>query len=136
MAIRIIHTLSMAISEDIAEPQKQLLFQRDADLQKQTIDTYLKEVSGNFIVIGGNQENLSLGDIALPAKGLYLEANAECSIRLNGSADPVILRLPSSPQTGAKVKYFVEGDITAVEVDASENADVSGAYAMWGGGTT
>ncbi len=136
MPIRIIHQVIITISDDLAEPQKDIVFTRDPDLAKQTIDTYTKEHGGNFNIADTVTESLDLGDIDSPAKGLYLEASQECSVRLSGSSDPIVLRLPPTPQTGAKVKLFVEGDITAVTVEASEGVAVSGRYHLWGAGTT
>lgn len=135
MAIRIIHQVTIAVSEDLAEPQKQLLFARDADLVKQTIDNYTRQVSGNFTVPDAGDETFDIGDIVSPAKGLYLEVSADCSVHLSGDPNAIIVRLPPSPQTGAKAKLFVEADVTSLRVVASEGVPVSGTYCFWGGGT-
>lgn len=136
MAIRIIHQLVITVSEDLESPQKQLLFARDADLVKQTIDTYTKQTSGNFSVIIAGDETFGIGDIATPAKGLYLEVTADCSVYLSGATDPIVMRLPPSPQTGARARLVIEGDVSSLRVVASAGVAVDGTYCFWGGGTT
>jgi hypothetical protein len=126
----------LTASEDLASPQKQILFARDADLSKQTIDTYTKQVSGNVDVADAGDETFGIGDIASPAKGLYLEVSAACSVYLSGDPNPLVLRLPPSPQSGAKAKLFVEADITSFRIEATEGVAVAGTYCLWGGGTT
>jgi hypothetical protein len=136
MPIRIIHQVALTVSEDLAEPQKQLLFKRDLDFTKQTIDTYAKQASQNFNVPDLGDETYAIGDIDSPAKGLYLEVSADCTVYLSGSTDGIILRLPPTPQSGAKAKLFVEADVTSLRVVASEGAAVAGTFCFWGGGTT
>lgn len=136
MAIRIIHQMVITVSEDLESPQKQILFARDADLVKQVIDTYTKQVSGNFSLAILADETFGIGDIATPAKGLYLEVTADCSVYLSGSTSPTVMRLPTSPQTGARARMFFEGDVTSLRVVASAGVAVDGTYCFWGGGTT
>ncbi len=136
MPIRIIHQMIITISEDLASPQKQILFARDPDLVKQTIDTYTKQASANFSLADAADETYGIGDIVSPAKGLYLEVDAECSVYLSGDPNPVILRLPTTPQTGARARLMAEVDITNVRIVASEGVAVNGTYCFWGGGTT
>lgn len=136
MAIRIIHQISLGVSEDAAEPQQEFLFRRTLDGTKQTIDGYTKQASQNLDVIDTGDETYLPGDIDLPAKGLYLEVDADCSVYLSGDPNPIIMRIPPGAQTGAKAKLFMEGDTTSLRVQASEGAAVHGTYCFWGGGTT
>lgn len=133
MTIRVVHELKLHVSQDQA--QKNSLFERHEDLSKVTIDSFLRHNSGNPTVLNATAKVLSLGDVGA-VKGVYIEADADCDVRLNGSADPIQLR--RAPVGGTQtvitptVKLFLESDITAIEVTASQGSDVNLSYVVWG----
>ncbi len=126
--MRIVHELIMNVSQD--EAGEQVQFKRSEVLSRVTIDTYEKHLSNDFKVLDTASKSLSLGDVTSPAKGLYLEVDADCDVKLNGSGDAIQIR--AAPTPTARRKLFLEGNITAIEVTASQATDVNGTYVIWG----
>lgn len=129
MALRLVHELIMKLTQDTAG--KRILFERQTSDSRITLDTWFKHNSGTFTVTDGTQENLALGDVTSPVRGVYIEVDADCDIRLSGSSDPIQVRRLAA-QAAFPSKIFLEANITAIEVDASQGADVNGTYLVWG----
>lgn len=125
--MRIKHKVRVHIAEDT--DMKNLRFAPDDALSEVQIDTYGKQFNGDFSVVSGADEILSLGDIAA-VKGFYLEVNKDCQLTLNGGATPLQLRRGNSG-TDDKAKVFIECDVTEIKITAQAD-DVTGAYAVWG----
>ena len=63
-------------------------------------------------------------------KGMYLEAEAECKVRLNGSLDSIEVK---PAESGKPAKFFLEADINQVEVEnPSADTELKGVYVFWG----
>lgn len=128
MALRLVHELILKLSED--EAGKRVLFERQASDSKVTFDKWFRHNSSTFTVADTTQLSLSLGDITSPARGAYLEVDANCDIRLNGSVDPLQVRRQADETAPSKI--FLNANISAIEVDASQAVEVNGIYVVWG----
>ena len=131
--MRIVHELLLNVSLD--EAQLQTHFKRAATVSKLTVDTYQKHAGSAFQVLDTQSKTLSLVDVTSPAKGLYLEVDADCDVTLNGSVDAIQLRKAPASGTIAAADYaklFLEGNITSIEVAANQGSDVNGTYVVWG----
>lgn len=124
--MRIVHQLIMTIADDTL--LKDVLFSRETDRSKVTIDTYTQSIAHGFTVPDTETLALTLGDLPSPAKGLYLEVDADCDVKLSGSTDPIQLRIASG---GSKAKLFLEANVTSVTVEANQSSAVTGTYAAW-----
>ena len=128
MTIRVKHTVAPQISRDTDARQK--MFYYDTAASAVVIDTFNKSASGDLSVAVSSTDTLPLGDI-VSVKGLYLEVDADCLVRLNGSLDDIQLRAQSG--TIAKAKLFIEADITQVEVENVDPTNVlTGVFCVWG----
>lgn len=125
--MRIVHELLLHITQDNA--QLQTHFQRAQTASRITIDTYTKHTSGDFSVADTETEQLTIGNVASPAKGLYLETNADCDVTINGTLGPIQMRKATN---ASFAKLFLECDITSIEVEASQGSAVQGTYVVWG----
>lgn len=93
-------------------------------------DIFDRHSGGSFDVADGANEDLSLGDIT-SVKGVWLQTTAEVQIKINGSTTPFRLRKPNTAAT-AVAKFFMEADITAVNVINDTGAAITGDYVVWG----
>ena len=125
--MRIKHKVRVQIADDAN--MKNLLFSKDDDLSEKTVDGYVRQVSGKFTVPMNTNEDLSLGDITA-VKGLYIEADQDIQIKLNGSSDAIQLR--KAPDTSSTTQFFIEADISQVNVIAPVTVDANGTYCFWG----
>lgn len=125
--MRIVHELIMNLSQD--EAGVQVHFKRTEGVSRVIIDTYEKQHGGDFKVLAAQNKLLGLGDVTSPAKGLYLEVDADCDVKLNGSVDAIQIR--GAPTTTKRRKMFLEGDISSIEVTALAK-DVNGSFVIWG----
>ena len=132
--MRLTHEILLHLSQDTAQEQSHFL--RKESISRITIDSYQKHHGGVFTVPDGTQLDLAIGDVDAP-KGMYLETDVDCDVYLNGSATPIALRKAPAPASGstaapAYAKLFLECAITSIQVDASQGADVTGTYVVWG----
>jgi hypothetical protein len=87
---------------------------------------------GSFSVGASLNEDLDLGDIT-NVKGIYFQCDSDVRIKINGSSDLIQLRKPSN---GSNAKFFIEADITQINVDNDSATDpVSGHFHIWGSST-
>lgn len=129
MAIRLKHRVFVQASRDIAGKQK--LFYQDSDLSEVTADNFERMASGNLSIAALATESVPLGDVDA-VKGIYLEVSQQCNVRINGSADDIIMTPPSGV-SGTAAKLFLEAVISQVEIE-NTNADsaLTGVYCVWG----
>lgn len=125
--MRVKHKVVLQVSEDTAEKNK--LFSTDETLAIVTVDGYARAVSGMMQVAATLTESVPLGDVVAP-KGLYLKADAACTIKINGSVTGIAM-VPGNSTSGATAKLFIEATITAVTVTAGAAA-LNLTYCLWG----
>jgi len=128
MAIRIKHKVRPQIAEDTA--MKNLLYGPDDTLSEVTIDSYVRQTSGKISIAQNTNEDVPLGDITA-VKGFFLQVNGDCQIKINGSADAIQVR----KATDANVdwaKFFIEADISQVNITAPADSAISGTFCAWG----
>lgn len=125
--MRVVHRVYAQLSRDTA--QKQQLWFQDPTLSEVVADNFQRCTTGLAEVAVSSQENLSLGDVG-DVRGVYLEVNAACRIRLNGSLDPLSM-VPAAE--GGLCKFFLEAAITQVSVEnISTTVVLQAAYVVWG----
>lgn len=127
MAIRVSHTVSVRTSRDT--DYKKAMWYPDVTLAEVVIDGYEKQANGNFSIPVSDTEVLPFGDIDL-VRGMYLEADAACKVRLNGSLDAITL---APAEAGTPAKLFLEAEINQVEVEnESASTILTGVFVFWG----
>lgn len=127
MAIRVDHTVAPQISRDTA--QKLKLFFPDLASEAVSTDQFETEAHSVLSLDPSAVESLSFGDVTLK-RGLYLEVNQDCYLRLNGSVDNIPVRLAPN---GNKAKVFLEAEITEVQIqNLSTTESLTGVYVVWG----
>lgn len=125
MAIRVKHNILVQISGDTDGADKRYY----PTSQEEVIDVFDRSATRDISIAAGASEAMSLSDITA-TRGMYLELSAGVDLILNGSATPLPL-LP--PNTGGKVRFFMEGTITAITIDNTGGAvAVTGVLATWG----
>lgn len=124
--MRIRHKVNVQIYDDA--DGNDVLFAPKDTLAEIIIDAFKKETSGKISVAANATESVPFGDVGSPAKGAYLMVNAECTISINGG--PAIQLRKGG--TTAKIKFFIEGDITSLQITAPSSTAIEGIYAVWG----
>jgi hypothetical protein len=127
MPIRVDHTVAPQISRD--SNQKQKLFFPDLNSEAVSIDTFETAANSVLSLAPSAVESLTFGDV-VDVRGLYLEVNQDCYLRLNGSVDNLPLKLGPN---ASKAKVFLEADITEIQIqNLSTTEQLSGVYVLWG----
>jgi len=121
--MRIRHKVNVRIFDDA--DMKDCLFGPDDALAEVNIDIFTKQTSGKFSVAAAANEDLALGDITA-VKGIYLEADADFTFKLNGGSEIFQARKSTS-----SAKVFLEADINQVNITAAA-AVLNGRYCVWG----
>ena len=129
MAIRIKHRVWVQAFEDVAAKNK--LFAPDPELSEVVSDGFDKSTSGVISVAASGNENLNFSDITA-VKGLWLKIDGEAKLKINGSADEIQLRLEPGAATGAFAKFFIEADISTLNIGNPSEAVMHGVYCCWG----
>ena len=131
MAIRIKHRVWVHAYEDTLGKDK--LFAPDAELSEVISDGFDKSTSGKISVAASGNENINLGDITA-VKGIWLKLDGEASLKINGSSDEIQLRLEPAGVAGgtAFAKFFIEADISSINVVNDSAAVISGSFCCWG----
>lgn len=127
MSIRVDHTVAPQISRDTN--QKQKLFFPDLAEELVSHSTFDKASSSVLALVASGVESLSFGDVT-DVRGIYLEVDGDCYVRINGSFDNIPLKLAPS---ATRAKLFLEVDLNAIVIQnlSAEDA-LTGAYAVWG----
>ena len=124
-----IHELVLDIASDTGGKFKE--FERPRDTSRVSLtDVWDKTHGGNFTVAAAGTDTLDLGDVTSPAKGLYIEVDADCDITLNGLGSPFQVRRVTKQSLPSK--FFIEADITSIQVTALAGGSVKGTYRVWG----
>ncbi len=129
MAIRVKHRVWVQLSEDTVAKNK--LFSQDPELSEVISDGFDKQASGIISVAISGNENLNLGDIT-SVKGIWFKADGEVKLKINGSSDEIQLRLEPGAGDGDFAKFFIEADISAVNVVNDTAAIVNCVYCAYG----
>lgn len=129
MAIRVTHKVRPQLFADSDE--KNALFSLDDTLSERVIATFTKHASGDFSIAADATESLSMGDIEA-VKGLYIDVDADCVVKLNGGSEEIQMRAQTSATAVVGAKMFIECDITDVNITAGADATLSGSYCIWG----
>lgn len=126
--MRIKHKVNVKIADDA--DMKDLLFSFDDTLSEVIIDGYTKQASGKFKILATENENLPLGDVEA-VKGVYLKVSRDCILKLNGGTEEIQLRRAGALSTNI-AKFFIEADITQINLTAPATEDLVGTYCVWG----
>lgn len=126
--MRIKHKANVRISDDA--DMKDMLFGLDDTLAEVVIDAFTKQSSGKISVLAGETESVALGDITA-VRGAFLKLSGDCQLKINGAATAIQLRKPTTA-TGTYCKFFIEAEITSLQIIAPVGADVSGIFCVWG----
>jgi hypothetical protein len=126
--MRIKHKVRPRIAADTA--MKNLLFGPDDDLSEVVIDQYDQQTSGTIKVLQSANEDVPLGDIDT-VKGFYIQVDGDCTLKINGSSDGIDL-VKSTTANVLYAKFFIEADITQINITAPSDADVIATYCAWG----
>ena len=126
--MRIKHKIIVKVADDA--DMKDLLFSLDDQLAEVVIDAWTKSFSGKVTVALNTNEDLSLGDIGL-VKGLYLKANKDCIVKLNGAVTGISLKRAGTLTT-CFAKLFLEAAVTSINVTAPASEDTEVLYCIWG----
>ena len=130
MAIRIKHRVWVHAYEDTLGKNK--LFAPDAELSEVVSDGFEKSTSGKISVAASGNENINLGDITA-VKGLWLKLDGEAKLKINGSADEIQLRLEPAGVAGTSfAKFFIEADISSINIVNDSAAVIAGVFLAWG----
>jgi hypothetical protein len=130
MAIRIKHRVWVHSYEDTLAKHK--LFAPDAELLEVISDGFDKSTSGVISVAASGNANLDLGDITA-VKGLWLKIDGEAKLKINGSTDEIQLRLEPDGTAGTDfAKFFIEADISSLNVGNPSASVMSGVFMAWG----
>jgi hypothetical protein len=105
---------------------KEVFYSNDNSTAEGQTDAYPTAVTHEQKILAAATEALKWGDLVV--KGITLQANNECQVALNGSADLIQLRPLSS---SLPARLFLNGDLTGIEVTAGA-ADVLVTYVLWG----
>ena len=133
MAIRVKHKILVQIGLD-TDFNRKLFFIEDNTSAEVVSDGYDQQTSGNVSVAATSIETLSFGDLT-DVKGFYLEMDAACKVRLNGSDDAIDMILPDGVTEDPKAKLFIESTLTGVTIENESGAAITGFYALWGNPT-
>ncbi len=126
MPIRVKHKLVLNITE--AQDGKDCLFNRDDTKAEVVIDSFERNASGKLSIAAAATEQLSFGDVAA-VKGCYLQLSGDAIIKFNNGSDLIQLR-KATGQT--LVKFFIEADITQLDITAPAAEVLTGTYCVWG----
>lgn len=127
MTIRVSHTVAVRTSRDTE--YKQAMWYPDVTLAEKVLDGFEKQTNGNFSIPATASEYLSFVDVEA-VRGMYLEVDLECSLRLNGSLDAIELK---PAESGVPAKFFLEAVITEVLIqNPSTTSPLTGVVVFWG----
>jgi hypothetical protein len=130
MAIRVKHRVWVNVAEDTLMKNK--LFSPDAELSEVISDGFEKTTSGRISIAASGNENLNLGDITA-VKGLWLKVDGAAKIKINGSSDEIQLRLEPDGVAGTDfAKFFIEADISSLNVANDSAVVMNGVWCVWG----
>lgn len=126
--MRLKHKVIVKVADDA--DMKDLLFSIDEQLSEVIIDAWTRCCSGKVKVDLNTDEDLCLGDVAV-VKGLYLKANKDVVVKLNGSSEGISLKRAGTT-TSCYAKLFLEASITSINVAAPATEDAEIVYCVWG----
>lgn len=128
MAIRMTHNLLVRFSNDTAGKQKLVW----PDSNEVTSDGFDQQVTSNLQVAASASQALTFGDVAA-VKGIYIEVNQDCLLTINGGSAIQLRRHPGANLTTDMARFFIEADITSIQIDNSANSStLVGQYTAWG----
>ena len=127
MAIRVVHKLLIQISGDTGQKQKRFFTEDDASIITD-VATFDRQAGSDINIPDAATEVLNFGDVTA-VRGLYLEVDQPCSLRLNGGNEtlPIILA-----PTAAKAKVFLEMTLTGASLQNASGNTLNGSYVVWG----
>ena len=127
MAIRVRHTVAVRTARDT--DFKKPMWNPEPSLEEVVMDTFEKQANGNFSIPAASTETLPFGDVDA-VKGMYVETNAACKVRVNGSLDSIEM---TPHAAGQPAKFFLEANISEVQVEnISADTALDGVYVFWG----
>ncbi len=127
--MRIKHKVRVQIARDAL--MKNFQWAPDDVLSERVIDAYRNCSHNNFEVAANTNEDLPLGDITL-VKGVFLEVDFDCIIKLNGGTDELQLRKAVGTPTPDSARFFAEMDITEINLAAPAGQAITGVITLYG----
>ena len=125
--MRVKHKVMLTVGDDAELKDK--LFATDETLAEVVADGFTRVNSGRMHVDATETETVPRGDVTA-IKGVFLKANQDCTVKLNGGVEPIALTR-SSTLTAATAKLFMEAALTGVAVTAGATA-VDLVFCIWG----
>lgn len=131
MPIRVQHIVALQISRDTDGNQK--LFYPETSEETLILDGFDGAAPMTLSVAAGATESISFGDVTA-VKGLYVEVDRDCNLRVNGSSDNIPLVVPAAVTAGgARAKAFLEATITEAEIENLDGSTaLTGVSVVWG----
>lgn len=133
MAIRVKHRVYVHTFGDTDEKLQK--FTPDPELMEVLTDEVEKQSHSDLSIAPTSTDTLPFGDIAA-VKGMYLEMQAACKVRINGSLDDIDLtpvKGVAGANTTTPAKLFLEAPLTAVTVENTHATDpLIGQVVFWG----
>ena len=126
--MRVRHTVNVRIAED--NDMENLFFGPSDNLAEVTKDEYDQQASGTFKILQGTNEDINLKDVD-NVKGIYIRFDKDCTLKLNGSADGIDLKKGTNANFSFG-KFFVEANISQVNLAAPVDEDMTGFFCIWG----
>jgi len=118
------HKVYVKIADDA--DMKDGLFAPDDTLAEVIIDDFLHQNSGTVHVAAGATLEIPFGHVTA-VKGCFLKLDNDCMLTLNDSATDIQLRAQ-----GSYAKFFLEGDLSKVEITAPAEEAIEGLFCVWG----
>lgn len=126
---RLIDTPVVALTEDAAG--KQIIYKRDEELAKQTIDAFERGASSIFNIAASANEDVSFGDVD-DVRGFYIEADGDFDVIFNGGAETVSFKVADTT-TGRKAKCRMDAQVTQINITNPDATNaLTGSYCVWG----
>lgn len=118
------HKVYVKIADDA--DMKDGLFTPDDTLAEVILDVFHHQNSGTVHVAAGTTLTIPFGHVTA-VKGCFLKLDNDCLLTLNDSTTDIQLRAQAS-----YAKFFLEGDLSKVEITAPAEDSVEGFFCVWG----
>ena len=129
MSIYVKHKIRLQIAKD---SNFKTLRHQDSDTDSEVLLTAHDRDGGYGFTIAESpaEEAIVFGDVA-NVKGVYIEADQNIGLKINGSASAIMLA-KGSTATGTLAKFFIEGTITSLTLVGASGATATGYIVFWG----
>jgi len=123
--MRVKQTINVRVAEDA--DMEDILFGKVDNLAVITHDEYTQVASGTINITQNTNEDLPLGDID-NIRAYWISVDQACELKFNGGTE--IRYLVKS--TAGNAIAFANETVTAINIAAPVDEDVTGTYCLWG----